>query len=264
MEVPGRNFDVRYERDYGVHEFETHDGQPVTVISQPTWEDFIDSVSQGQFKHEGIVVSPELITSPYHLSMLPQRTSEVTSRTIQLQTLSTRYPEVTFLLGTATYKESGDNSLPSNSLVFIRDCIRIGMSSKRLLGPFEHGIFRSARNEDTTTLPGSSIGTLICADLITTVSRVYDKETRRPVAELPTEPSIDTKTRTLIVSSCWAIPFFDEGNGSDERFQKPLEECVSGVFDVYPNVQEVIVADRAIEISETTGPFNAHFTRKQD
>lgn len=72
MQFSNSVFEVDYARSYGQHDFVTVGGETVSVVSEPTWQDFYNRLQSSQHLGE-FVLSPELITSPFDLVDIPDR-----------------------------------------------------------------------------------------------------------------------------------------------------------------------------------------------
>lgn len=256
-----QNFETRFERTHGVHQFDLMDGTPVTAVSAPSWEEFMDLVNTIKPPECGVVLTPELMTSPYPLDELSDRQGEVMRRTIVMQSYSMRNEGAHVLLGTADFAPSGPHAgieAPANGLLHIHNGNRQGVAHKRVLsGRSERRIFRPGTAEGYVV--GGAIGSIVCADL-----RISLKNTRYP-ADNPshiTPTEFPDSVRALLVSSCWAVPLAPHVMQTSEAdFQAQLEASVAHTFEAYPNVEEIIMADRQASGVDTQGPFNAHFRR---
>lgn len=202
----------------------------------------------------GYVLSPELITAPYALQAVRSRMTEVQQRIDTVKKLSEDHPEASILLGTPTL---GDDGLMRNSLAVISQGRINGHIDKR-------GVMSAAEEREFTrqVRPQTALRTghaaLICSDIIAaaaygraTESHTFDNGWLRP------------DTTTLLVSSCWAVPQFRTAStpaSDEERFGGALKRTIGNLFSGYPNLEEIIVVDRALPFS-SAGPYTGQFSR---
>jgi len=253
MEILAPPFEADFRREHGAHDFTLRSGQAVSVISEPTWESFLTTLAETKFPKNSIVLTPELITAPYPPSQIEANTTEICNRIIHIQNLSALRPDVTILLGTPTFNKFGEK--PRNSLVFVNNSVRFGQVDKRAFGQFGMGYMQRSENKDATLIPGTNLATLVCADLILAARR------NKGVAE-PSFIQIPESAEALLVSSCWAVPLLDrEEPQSDDRYLAPLISQTTKIFEAYPNLQEIVMADRTTGASGLDAPFNMHVVR---
>jgi len=248
MEELKPSFEAKYVREYGVHQFEAIDGTPITAISEPGWPKFCESFASLP-QTGGYIVSPELITDPDKVLEIPEHKDEILDDIECAKEMSALQPHAYILLGTATF----DNPFaqkPRNSLLILHRGKEVGRVNKRfLLSSSEQEVFEGDVSEAPTRLPKLGHAAIICSDLLMPSRYGMDSY-----------GFINPVARTLLVSSKWASPLIDGMKVTDERFKNPLEIQVGQFFESFPNLQEIIMVDRAA--SETgLQPFNAHFKR---
>jgi hypothetical protein len=251
--------DLRLNKDYrrepGIHRFTLSDNTPVTAIAEPSWERFQEAFSTLPAT-SGYIISPELITSPLALNETRASKAEIQAKVDIVRELSSEHPDAHILLGSASFD---DEDTMRNSLHVIVDGHIRGFIDKRgIMWPVEGREFsRKLRLQSELKSIGHSA--LVCSDLITALS--FGLGERVPKKDEYISPAAET----LLVSSCWAVPQYDHLNtprSGDERFLGPLERTITGIFQGYPNLKEVVMVDRAMPISETS-PYTAHFKREQ-
>lgn len=240
-----------YRPEAGEHVFTTSDSVRVTAIAHPTWERFRDTAVNLP-PTEGYIISPELITSIYPLDQIRDYYAQIIERVETVTELSEQHPKALILLGTATVDEEG---VMRNSLAAISQGRVEGYIDKRgILSFSEAEVFSTKRREQATLL---SLGhsALVCSDIMSVGWR---------------RGLVSSTTETLLISSCWAVPQFETPNAPtshEERFKKPLETTVSGLFRALPRLREVIIVDRALITDETdvkVTQFTGHFSRVKD
>lgn len=196
--------EVRYERTHGLHEFEMVDGTPLRSISVPTWEQYLEKLSELPEKN-GYIVSPELITSPYPLAEVPARQTQIKARTEQVRWLSEWQPTVTVLLGTATFT----GAKPRNSMVAFQEGQRTGEQYKGVAFYEEEAkVFESDTEFSARVLDNPTHSLLICSDLIQVAGQAYGRMRHDPESENPElEKRISSQATSLILAACWGLPF---------------------------------------------------------
>lgn len=243
------SFESDYRREYGVHSFELKDGTQVSALSFPNWEDFYQQLIDLP-ETKGYVVSPELITSPSPLNEIRSQKEEIVNRTNSVAEVSAQHPDAMFLLGSASF-DSSDNM--RNSIVVIQNGSILGHIDKRgkMWATEAREFSRDIRQQAELMNLGHSA--LVCSDLIIEQAHTYPN--RSPYK------FINKDTETILLSSCWAVPQYDDlphPTSADERFKKPLEFDVQQLFNRYPHLREIVMVDRAIpEVGNE--PYTAHF-----
>lgn len=254
------NFEVDYRRAHGVHEFELRDGMPVTVLSLPTWEEYVDTLA-GLPDTQGYIASPELITSPVRLEQISDMKTEIEARAETVRELSRNHSYARLLLGTARF--TNDNPKPFNGVTAFMSGQEIGWQGKAegSWGEWEH--VQSAMGVPGEALSIKEHRLLVCAELIAAAARGIRSNPEDGYAPRAAE-MIPPSARSLVVMACWGVPF-DHHQGyliaPEDRYRDALERCVSMIFERFYRVEEVVVADRAI-VGHGVEPFNAHFRRK--
>lgn len=244
-----RSVSADYRRRAGTHYFSTVDGVPVAAISAPNWEDFTGEL-EALPEASGYVLTPELMTATGNLADIPQKFPEIDARVAAVRSISHRHPDATVLLGTPTLDSNGRIR---NSLAVIQDGKVGGYIDKRgLMWPEEERLF-SAPHRQQARLRSLGHSALICSDMI-----------NASVVAPPSRNALLTSdTKTLLVGSNWAIPRSEDfctPDSYEERFGGALTTTVDRLFLGHPNLEEVIMADRAVEGSGKA-PFTAHFRR---
>lgn len=252
-EIPGlvmANFDVRYERSHGIHEFETRDDMPVTGLSYPTWEEFADALEQLP-DVQGYIVGPELITSPVPLDLIQAMKDTVESRIEHVRNDSARRAWARTVFGTPQYVEK---SLPQNAALAVFAGNIIGKHTKLEPSFSEAGLLGVDLNDHVTeAFDIPQHGAILCSDLMqAAVCSPYPERANELI-----KPSV----KTLIALSCWGVPTTYTVQGTqEEHCRSALESSVGYIFGGYPSIDEIIMVDRAIP-GTNMEPFNAHFTR---
>ena len=244
--VLNTNIHARYERTHGVHSFTTTDKTSVTVISKPSWEEYYDSLQALPRDTTGYVVSPELITTPA-VAPIGTLLEQAYKRTQLVREVSTRLPDATLLLGTAYANFS---KLYNSALHIENGTVKKRHNKFHLTLP-ERGFFQPPPLPERVTV-SKDIGTLICADLIADAwsnERYFNTASRSSVV------------KRLFVLACWGVPTsFSESDDHASQCNDTLTRGVTNIFKKYPEVQEIIMADRALP-DTGIAPYNAHFTR---
>jgi hypothetical protein len=268
MKLPEQVFDANYARAYGQHDFVALSGEVVSVLSDPTWEDFYgrleSSARLGEF-----VLSPELITSPLGLEDIPAKQADIEGRVAEVRQLSRQRPDTTIVLGTPTFNNLSGR--PANSLVFIAGGDIVAQANKSFsFYPAEKRVF-TLQSAPTSRAIDRKIAGIICSDIL---GEGYKTEYGMTLlVEGSDEPNPGSKitadTETVLLSACWAIPLAKDvlpGAGSstthEDRFRWQLENRIASLFRHNPTLREVIVADRLPAGSEVEAPYNGHFTRR--
>lgn len=254
--------EVRVEREHGIHQYETLDGMQVTGISAPSWED-CEAALQTLPTTDGYVVTPELITSPVPLDEIASLHAEVLQRIRTVREISQRHLWTRFLLGTALFNEFEPR--PTNSVVALMTGREIGRQHKRgaSWGEAEH-LHVSYDHVDGRAVDKPSHSVLVCAELGAAAALGPPDIRQRTHARVKADQLIPPETRTIIAMSCWGVPRHegDTPEVVEAICGDVLGHAVTNIFEFYPNVQELIMVDRAIpEIG--TQPFNFHAQRRQ-
>lgn len=255
-------FESDYKNSPGVHHFEMSGGQAIDVVSANDWSTFDGLLRATEFNSDSIALTPELMTSPQPLAEIPAMADVICRRLVGVQLFSAIHPETTFMLGSATPRqklgqEIGNDLIPDflNSLVFIKDIVRTGIAHKRkLIHLNELAVFDDISPKAPYGLLEKGIAAVVSSDLIMAAN-----EGRKA---FPAKvPYIDQSAHTVLVSACWAGQFpAPTGRVEEKRYREPLEQTVGMVFDFYPTVNDIVIADR-IAPHRAKQPFNAHFRR---
>lgn len=258
----------QYARAYGKHDFVAIGGKIVSVLSQPTWEEFWEQLSSGPSLGH-IALSPELMTSPVPLDEIPSQRAEIMARVNQVKELSHDHPHTTIVLGTAAFDPKADK--PANSLVFIQQGEVVAQRNKTYsLSPWEKRIFtmQQARHRDTIH---PYLAALVCSDILgeTTDISLYPNSALAARSDNPTpQQLVPDNAEIVLFSTCWAIPLIDDPAidaimSRETRFKSQLEGRIRRLFCARPLLKEVIVADRLASISGVSAPYNGRFTRAE-
>ena len=269
-------FSADYRRWYGLHTFEDKQGRCIDVVSEPDWGELVGWMRPGGKITGNIAVTPELITLPSDLHSLADDSAVVSRRVIEAQILSARSPMVTWLLGTPTMPEPAPlrpalrpadegetehvlDTRPRNSLVAIKDMVRVGAIHKqRLIHNSERAVLQGASVAEAQKVPGfSDVEALVCSDLVLAYASLMSD---MPRLHRDRDVYVSDAARTLLVRACWAVPQYERPD-DDALSQSQLETAVTRIFEERPNVHDVIVADRNVPGSNINGPFNVHFQR---
>lgn len=265
-----------YYHTYGVFRFpikeqgEENRTPAVTAVSAHTWSHFRHLLATKISAVDRLVVSPELITVAgemfdgyrYRIKRL------VEERVGELLRFSQRYPETIFLLGTPTFRH---DHKPKNSVVFVQSGKVLGQTNKRSSATeWERTAFELVAEEPAVLVPQQgTIGVLICADLATTsIHRLcHSEEVLRECGRgnmIGVNPTfIHPSAKILIVTSCWGV-------GGNKRlgagvpnptayYQAQLGAISRRVLTYYPNLEKIIVVDRAPNNRQT--PINGVFEK---
>ena len=242
------NISANYKRSHGVHTFELHN-KKLAAVSAPTWEEYYELV-QGLEKNIDIAISPELMTSPVRMEEVSNMEQQISERQEDIRRLSREHPKTIFILGSAIVE-----SARKNSLLTFSAGREIARTDKEFLTPAERQTFTPGTAKIAKpSIEGKEIQLAICADLIPISHRDVMKQQ-------PIFPYILSTTKTLLVSSCWGVPMWGGGSnefGQDERYQGILERCATQVLNLYPNLSDIVMVDRAIPAS-CLEPYNVHF-----
>lgn len=258
---------VDYARAYGSHDFTVAHGEVVSVLSEASWEAFSDRLISAPAPGN-IALSPELITSPMPLEEIPDHRDVIEARIEEAKEASTRFPATTVILGSATFNNS--TGRPANSQLFIRDGIVRAQNNKRFsINPDEKKIFTLRQAESLPQSITGRLAGLVCSDILgasaggnpMTLGLLYEGSD-----ETSPLPIADEAADTFLMSGCWAVPVvsdpaLDRIINREDRFRFALEGSMARLFRNYPNLQDVVVADRLAPDSGVDLPYNAHFAR---
>ncbi len=255
-------FEVEYHRDYGIFEHETVDGTPVKIVSSRSWEEFSVQVRTVSENIDGYIISPELMTSPVELDHVPKMKDTIRDRLVDIRNFSRRSPWARFVIGSALFE--GDTIY--NGAQAFQHSQDVGRQYKRyFVGSEEQAVFATAGEEPGEVFVDPDHGLLLCSDIILAAGASITNRLQGTHGSYSERMKsiIDPQVRSLFVSACWGVPYEyhdDDKMTPEHRYQDMLERCVSQILDSYINVDEVIVADRAVEATGVA-PFNAHFVR---
>ncbi|HEY5153000.1 MAG TPA: hypothetical protein VII55_03425 [Candidatus Saccharimonadales bacterium] len=284
MSFPEQLFEANYTRAYGQHDFVTAGGEVVSVLSEPTWENFygrLESSAQlGEF-----VLSPELITFTTGLEDIPARQADIEGRIADVRELSRRRPDSTIILGTATF--NNPSGRPANSLLFIAGGDVVAQANKGFsFYPPEKRVF-TLRQATAARTTNHKLAGLVCSDILGEgdVSRFSIDLLLEGSDEPEPGQKITAATEIVLLSTCWAVPVVEIIDGPsagrqnrfaamaasietapashEDRFRRRLEGRIGLLFRSYPALREVIVADRLMADTEVEAPYNGHFTRRE-
>lgn len=257
---------ARYERDYGVHQIVTSANMHVYAVSQPDWLNFYRSLER-MLTTSGIILSPELMTTPHPLAELPTFAELARERIDNIRLLSTRHKSGVIALGTMI----GTAFSRTNGLVVIERGEQVAVAQKRARGcmsPEERKTFYMDNStEQRAVFEDPSVAVAICSELlgIGMDARGRRRSQREPhIQQRRTTGLISDDTKTLLVSSCWGVPnqFHQDTTAEqrDTRYGGVLETIAQVIMDEYPNMQDIVMCDRAIPQTGVP-PYNAHFFR---
>jgi hypothetical protein len=263
----------RYERKYGVHNFEMHDGKTASVISQPSWEHFFFVIRMATPRSLGeIALGPKLITFPEGIRSIPSQRAIVDERVGQVREVSVDHPGTTFIFGTPTFDDSRNGSRghrPASSALFInRGKITAQVNQRYPSSEAEKDIFTFQQEEGLPRTIDPELAVLVCGDVVGEGGSDDTKEMLlRGTGQSEPLDLVDESTRDVLISSSWAKPM-NYGPGADGSamldgpFRQSLETRVGRLFQNNPDLANVIVADRVANVEGIEGPYNAQFTRK--
>lgn len=252
--LPLPNLAFNHAQSHGHHVFETTDGLPVSVISESNWEDFEETLRVASMPDQGVVITPELMTAPYHPDDIEKNAKEISTRVIQVQLLSTRNPDSTILLGSPGFhfEPKCQDFRPYNSLLFIRNCLRTGYANKVSLNGYETPNLIPGKRRNAIAIPGTKAAAIICSDILSLCN-----------PPTPNTCPIPDDTTTLLVSACWATPAWeDDREHTVERYQSAFERVCVRLMENFPQIKDVIMADRTTPASNLAVPLNVHVQRQ--
>ena len=247
------NFTTTFFREYDTRNVTFAHGQEATIISEPTWEQFADSLSM--LEEPGTyVLTPELITSAEptgdYANIEP---AVITSRIRETQEISREHPDTTILLGTATVR-AGSSGL-RNSIVFVQDGEIIGQTHKmqpRTAAMFD--FFRQPNDATETLRLGTDIHPVICSDLLYFARQDQSYDNTR----LPYQDTIGDAS-TIFASSCWTPPHVE---GQYETAENLVEESIQKIcgllFEQHVRLDTIVMCDRQHDVVSMNAkrPFN--------
>lgn len=265
MPRPQPLLEIEYARAYGQHDFTLMSGSVVSAVSQPSWEEFTSTLLSAK-SLGGIVLSPELITSPEALEEIPGRQAVIEARVEETRELSIKLPATLIVLGTATF--SNPAGRPANSQLFIKNGAVVAQNNKRFsYFPLEKEVFTMRQAADMAVCPGSNIVGMICSDLLGESTRVASDLLLEGSDEPSPPPIVGQTTETVLVSGCWALPVqsnpaIDRNISREDRFRLALENRMLMLFRKYPALREAVMCDSLPATSGVEAPYNVHITRK--
>lgn len=264
-------------REHGVFELTLVNGKTLFGISAPDWDSYEANLWSINVDAD-YIVSPELITVA---GVSPARVSQyqdlVERRIESVLHFSRQRPDQIILLGTPVFV---GNNKPTNSLLTVQSGEIIARWNKR------SGAFEDERNHydleefSTPMLIDPDTSGIICSDLV--FAGVWDHRQFRREGLLRlmehehlihcSEPFITDSCKTLIVSSCWGVgasvsDFEKIRIDPDDYYLVNLSNAAGKLMSFYPNLEEVIMVDRAIQVADTLrnqlpeGPYNGRFVR---
>lgn len=234
-----------YFETNGNHVVNLSDGSNVSISAFPDWDAWTCGTEELVGEDIDVILSPELITAPYHPGLITDNKGQICNRIIDVQGQSARNRGTTYLLGSPDFT---NKDKPTNSLLIIRDGLRFGQLDKFTLGGFEAPVFTVATELRSQVLPGSDAS--ICIDTL----------------RLATGKRISENASNLFISACWAVPLYpdDPKPHSRDRHVDTLKRVVDMVFANAPNLQDVVVCDRVSEVSGLDSSLSAHFQRSSE
>lgn len=263
----------RYEREYGVHNFEMYDGRTASVISQPDWEHFFFVARMATPRSLGeVAIGPKLITFTEGAKSIPSHRTLVAERIGQMRQVSVDHPGTTFIFGTPTFDDSRNGSRghrPASSALFVNGGkVRAQVNQQYPSSQAEKDVFTFQPEEELPSTIDPELAVLVCGDVAGEAGSDDTKEMLlRGTGQSEAVDLLDGSVRTVLISSSWAKPL-DYGPGADGsplldgRYRQSLETRVGSIFQDRPGLEHVIVADRVADVPGIEGPYNASFTRR--
>lgn len=266
-----------YKREHGIYRWQLSSGNKVTALSAQTWQAFSSLLRRITIEDE-IIVSPELMTfAGQPLETVLDTKEDIQGRVSEVLTFSKKFPNSFFLLGTPTFDKS---EKPKNSVVFIKNGVVIGSTSKRSgATEEERSNFSFVANEPPALVPGTKLGLLICSD-VSTASISFNEDTQRlkRVLELSHKDNligikptlIDPVAEDLIVPSCWGVGGnlnWMRGFDPDDYYRLQLRNISFYVFSQHNTLREIVIIDRVPLMEEwlqrftPDKPYNALLQR---
>lgn len=271
---------------YGIYVLQLKNGSSIALASAHNFETLLTQLEEvGKLNKDMPVLTPELITE-IDGDKVRHDFDHVMGKIHLVQELSAKLPKLKILLGTPHWVEE----TCFNSVLVIQNGQILQVISKTYLTPGEGQDFASSDDDKPTISGPDPTQLLICSDLnaagaslMTLVAAQAGKA--NPITEHPQLISPDTKI--LLVSACWGSgsntprelisQFSKVKNGektidefAQDFFQLMLQSAVNRVFDKYPDIDVIIVCDRAptergLDLQDTitshkplTGIFHRH------
>lgn len=252
---------ANYARSYGRHDFRLSSGEIVVVVSASDWGGYWKLLQGSAHSLQGVVLSPELITSQFAFCNIVSNKDIIKQRIERVAVFSRSTPDVVYALGTPVF--DCDSVRPTNSLLFICNGRVIARKNKAYIHPDtqEAAVFRT----DVYTGPNSlnaRVASLVCSDL---VNVAYLQPA--VAGGMGCDFSISNRTQVVLMSACWSMPLIQGGRimpsllPDEQRYKTQLEGCVSRLFERYSGLTDLVIADRIFDGSEVVGPFNVHYHR---
>ena len=254
------NIEAEYNREYGVFEYQLTSGKVVTGISAETWDeysDFLLSLNDPQ----GIVVSPELITSAgTPLASTRSISPLVKERRAVVAEYSRMQLAAKIVLGTSI--ENDKRELFNSAVVYQNGQI-IGQHDKQqfTFSGDEKRIFSVGHDSAYLALQEPSASLAICAELLMLSGLAFNMKYSGS-ATVKKNNLITPETSALIVPSCWAVPLPHHNLAPaitpEVRYGKQLEKIITLLFEQFSGLNDIVMIDRAIS---SVPPYNAHYKR---
>lgn len=224
-------FSIDFMREYDTYNVPLLHGESVTLVSEPTWDLFADSLSM--LEDPGTyILTPELITAadrPQPASVEPAVLAE---RVRDVQEISLDCPKSTILLGTEMAYEYAQSS--RNSIVFIKNGAITGQ----------------ARADAARLVP--TIRPLIYSDL--PYRNVY--QPLHSEADTTLE-DIGHTAHTLLIGACWSAPPHIEPLGiSGATPEQEMHRICGLLFGRYAQLDTIAMCDRLPAAAFTEQPLN--------
>jgi hypothetical protein len=276
MSAPDLTVEFGFRRSFGRHDFTTAGGDSVTVIAEPTWEEFWDTTSTSADLGR-IVLSPELMTSPLPIDQIAGSKHLIGERIAQVRELSRSHAETTFALGTAAF--NNQTGRPANSILLVKDGSVVGQNNKAWsLSSQEKSLFTFKAVHGPSRI-APHIATLVCSDIFgeTSTQRhpvyvgnrvaTYRNTLLRGSDNQNPANKVGSQTETVLLSSCWAVPLMtnlSQGESpvaKDDWYRRQLESRLAMLFSLNPGLLDIIIADRSTGVSGDVLPFVGQFRR---
>lgn len=270
-EGPSHTLGTNYIRAYGHHVFETLSFGSVSVVSEPGWNEYLETIQDNVRDLQPLSLSPELITTQDDFSRIRYRQDQIDSRVEKVRKLSRKARYTTFILGTPVFDRT--QNLPTNSMLSIKNGAVIARKNKWYIHPDteESATFRIAKQARDAAYPEKQIGMVICSDVINLAyfQPIKRFHTNRRNRADDYDPSVNDETTIALMSACWSTPLKVNGLVAtsalpdEQRYKSQLEASVDALFKQYPNLKDLVVADRVPDGSKVDGPLNCHYSRQR-